>query len=239
MKLNRRNFLSTSALAITQLGLVTIPVENTWATEQDGLRKSICGWVPGSLEPTITDVVFEADEPARHIGFVRRAIQLSKDAVAHCNHPFGAILVHEGRVILKAENRVFTDGDATQHAELRLISDANKAQHISPEMLKKSVLYTSAEPCAMCCGAIFWSGVRQVVYAAPHDSFGSEGTFPVPCREVFKFARKTQGTNSRRSDESVTVIGPLLKEESVPTVSGYFKDKVVEEFGRCTIDHQV
>ena len=195
--------------------------------------------MPGSTEPTITDVTIEAGEPLRHIDFIRQAIRLSKDAVAHCNNPFGAILVHWGRVILKLENRVFTDDDVTQHAELRLISDASKAQHISSEMLKESVLYTSAEPCPMCCGAIFWAGVRQVVYAAPHESFGSSDFFPFPCREVFKFARKTRGTDSGKSDESVTVIGPLLKEESVPTVFGYFKDKVVEEAERCRINLQV
>ena len=91
----------------------------------------------------------------------------------------------------------------------------------------------------MCCGAIFWAGVRQVVYAAPHDSFGSEDFFPVPCREVFKYARNTRGTSVSNSDQSVTMIGPLLKEESIPTVFGYFENRVAEEVERCKIGHQV
>ena len=95
--------------------------------------------------------------------FILRAIELAEQAVQHGNHPFGALLVHKGKILLEAENTVHTEKDVTRHAELNLVSKASRT--ISPEILKECTLYTSTEPCAMCSGAIYWSGIRKVVYA--------------------------------------------------------------------------
>ena len=95
--------------------------------------------------------------------FILRAIELAEQAVQHGNHPFGALLVHEGKILLEAENTVNTEKDVTRHAELNLVSKASRT--ISPEILKECTLYTSTEPCVMCSGAIYWSGIRKVVYA--------------------------------------------------------------------------
>ena len=196
-------------------------------------RKSICRW-PQGQSPRISDVPLTPAEINQHTEFVRAAIALSAAAEKHCNHPFGAVLVlpqagGKGEIVMKAENRVFTDNDPTQHAEYRLVSDASKSQHVRPDQLGQCTLYTSAEPCAMCCGAIFWAGIRKVVYAAPHDTFGS-ATFRVPGREVFKYAQ---------NGNDVTVIGPILAEESIPIVKTYFDKKVVEEANRCRIAFRI
>ena len=95
--------------------------------------------------------------------FILRAIELAEQAVQHGNHPFGALLVHKGIILLEAENTVHTEDDVTRHAELNLISKASRT--IDPEILKECTLYTSTEPCAMCSGAIYWAGIRKVVYA--------------------------------------------------------------------------
>ena len=203
-------------------------------------RKSLCGWDPTREDaPKILDISHSLtqDELQRHKRFIREAIELSKRAEAHCNHPFGALLVlppteteaqDNFKIILKGENRVFTDNDHTQHAETRLVSDANKSAHITNEMMSRAILYTSAEPCAMCCGAIFWSGIRSVVYAAPHNSFGSS-SFPVPSREVFKFA----------ANQPVTVIGPVLASESIPVVDGYFQHTWKKVKEACRISNKL
>jgi tRNA(Arg) A34 adenosine deaminase TadA len=196
-------------------------------------RKSICRWPPGQ-SPQISDVPLTSAEISQHTEFVRAAIALSAAAEKHCNHPFGAVLVlpqagGTGTMVMRAENRVFTDNDPTQHAEYRLVSDASKSQHVRPDQLRRCTLYTSAEPCAMCCGAMFWAGIRKVVYAAPHDTFGS-AAFRVPSREVFKYAQ---------NGNDVTVIGPILAEESIPIVKTYFDRKVVEEANRCRIAFQI
>ncbi len=95
--------------------------------------------------------------------FIYRAIELAEQAVQHGNHPFGALLVHDGKIILEAENTIHTEADVTRHAELNLVSKASRT--IDPEVLKECTLYTSTEPCAMCSGAIYWAGIRKVVYA--------------------------------------------------------------------------
>jgi tRNA(Arg) A34 adenosine deaminase TadA len=196
-------------------------------------RKSICRWPPGQ-SPQISDVPLTPAEISQHTEFVRVAIALSAAAEKHCNHPFGALLVlpqadGNGKIVMRAENRVFTDNDPTQHAEYRLVSDASKNQYLSPQQLRQCTLYTSTEPCAMCCGAMFWAGIRKMVYAAPHDAFGS-ATFRVPSREVFKYAQ---------NGNDVTVIGPILAEESIPIVKTYFDKKVVAEANRCRIALQI
>jgi tRNA(Arg) A34 adenosine deaminase TadA len=92
------------------------------------------------------------------------AIDVSRRAVEHGNHPFGAVLVDpSGAVVLEAENTVVTDDDCTGHAETNLVRAAWKA--VGSAALADHTLFTSCEPCAMCSGAIYWSGIGRVVYA--------------------------------------------------------------------------
>lgn len=67
--------------------------------------------------------------------------------------------------MLEAENTVNTASDVTRHAELNLVSQA--CQTLSAEDRARATLYTSTEPCAMCAGAIYWAGIKSVVYACP------------------------------------------------------------------------
>jgi hypothetical protein len=60
-----------------------------------------------------------------------------------------------------AENEVATRGDVTAHAELLLVQ---KAQKLERSVLGECVLYASTKPFAMCAGAIYWSGIRKVVF---------------------------------------------------------------------------
>jgi len=95
---------------------------------------------------------------------LRRAIEVCRSAVAHGNHPFGAVLADPaGEVVLAAENTVNTDNDCTAHAETNLARLAFRA--FGPDALAAYSLYTSCEPCAMCSGAIYWSGIGRVVWA--------------------------------------------------------------------------
>jgi tRNA(Arg) A34 adenosine deaminase TadA len=157
----------------------------------------------------------------QHEEFIRRSIMLSKSARDHGNHPFGALLVNDkNEIILEAENTVFSDNDVTRHAELNLVSKANRT--LDPEIIKESTLYTSTEPCAMCAGSIFWTGIKRVVYACSEERLGEitrksgteekDGSLNVPCRLIF----------SRASGRTVQVIGPILEEEAAKVHETYW-----------------
>ena len=93
--------------------------------------------------------------------FVKRSYELAKNAVAHGNYPFGALLVHEGKIVAEFENETTTSGDVTKHAETGLIANASKK--LTRKILSECTLYTSTEPCLMCSGAIYWARIPKFV----------------------------------------------------------------------------
>ncbi|MCC6612387.1 MAG: nucleoside deaminase [Anaerolineae bacterium] len=147
-----------------------------------------------------------------HHPFIREAIVLSQAAVDHGNEPFGAVLVKDGAVILRAENTIFTESDPTGHAETNLVRLAGAA--FTPEFLADCTLYTSTEPCAMCAGAIYWSGIGRMVYACSEKRLKEiigGGGLNLPSREVFA-----------RGVRPVEVIGPVLEAEAVAVHEAYW-----------------
>ncbi len=120
-----------------------------------------------------------------------RAVELAGEARASGNHPFGALLADEdGTVLLEARNSSGSTRDCTGHAETNLARLASTG--LPRETLARTSLYSSAEPCAMCAGAIYWAGIGRVVYALSEgELLGITGADPenptlsLPCREVF------------------------------------------------------
>ncbi len=148
-----------------------------------------------------------------HQLFMQQAIDLAVQARENGDHPFGALLVLEEVVCLTAVNTVNSSHDITRHAELNLVSLAT--QQFSPEKLANMVLYTSTEPCAMCAGAIYWAGIRQLVYGCTAESLGemASGSFVIPCREIFG-----------RGWEETMVVGPVMEETAVKVHHGFWNE---------------
>ena len=126
------------------------------------------------------------------LALLRQTIALSQASKQRGRHPFAALVAdRDGKVIAEAGNNSMPpEGDPTQHAELVAVAAA--AKRLSPTELEACTLYTSAEPCCMCAGAVYWTGVGRVVYAlSEHALLGLTGdhpenpTFSLPCREVF------------------------------------------------------
>ena len=131
------------------------------------------------------------------LALLRRTIALSEQSRARGRHPFAALVADEhGNVISEAGNNSMPpEGDPTQHAEL--VAAAKAARLRTPQQLARATLYTSAEPCCMCAGAVYWTGIGRVVYAlSEHALLGLTGdhpenpTFSLPCREVFARGQK-------------------------------------------------
>jgi tRNA(Arg) A34 adenosine deaminase TadA len=141
--------------------------------------------------------------------FLRRSFDVARRALTHGNHPFGAILVDRNRnVLIEAENGYMPDHDGTAHAERLLATQA--CTTLDADVLSGATLYSSAEPCAMCAGAIYWAGIGRLVYGlSEHRLRGVTGNHPenptldLPCREVF-------GSGQRATE----VVGPLLEDEA-------------------------
>lgn len=146
--------------------------------------------------------------------YLRKAIAVSERAKANGNTPFGAVLVdQEGNILLEQENIEITTANCTGHAETALMVKAS--QRFSKEFLWNCSLYSTAEPCAMCAGAIYWGNVGRVVYGISEKRLlqltgdnEQNPTFNLPCREVFAHGQKkivVEGPFTEIEDEVVNV----------------------------------
>ncbi len=145
-------------------------------------------------------------------GYVRRAIQLARQARERGDHPFGALLVADGKIVLEAENTVVSRKDPTHHAELRLVQLA--WEKLPKEVIGRSTLYASTEPCPMCTGAIFWSGIRRVVFSFSALELAklTNDRFCAPCTLLF----------DKAEDRRTEVVGPLLLDEGRDVHAGFW-----------------
>lgn len=106
--------------------------------------------------------------------FLSLAIEEAEKAYGKDEVPIGAVIVLDNTVIAKAHNLKETRKDATAHAELLALQDAQRA--MNDWRLTDCTLYTSLEPCVMCAGAILHTRLKKVVYAAPDLKWGGFGS---------------------------------------------------------------
>ncbi|MGP1384636.1 MAG: nucleoside deaminase [Thainema sp.] len=141
---------------------------------------------------------------------LRTAIAVAKRAKQNGNCPFGATLVDDqGQILAEAENNQVTTQDCTGHAETHLLRVI--AGQYSSEQLANYTMYASTEPCPMCAGAIFWSGLGRLVYALSADRFydtqeadDSPYQLRMSCREVLAAGKR-----------SIEIEGPALEDEAL------------------------
>ena len=160
----------------------------------------------------------EASIDERDGKYLRQAIALADKARARGNRPFGALIVAaDGQVLAEAWNSTGENGDCTAHAETSAVRLASPVH--SREALAGATLYSSAEPCVMCAGAIYWANIGRVVYgidAVRLRVFRGERLdqrdAELFCRDVF---------NS--SPHPIDCIGPALIEESSTSHQGAWK----------------
>jgi tRNA(Arg) A34 adenosine deaminase TadA len=148
--------------------------------------------------------------------YLRRAIAMAERSRNTGQRPFGALVVLHGEVLAEAASIRPAGRDATAHSELRVVSAA--AQKHPPQELADAVLYASAEPCAMCAGAVYWSGIGKVVFGLSEATLRrltgdhpSNPTLTLPCREVFA-----------RGQRRIEVVGPGLEDEAIVAHQGYW-----------------
>ena len=150
--------------------------------------------------------------------YLRQAIAWSRTARARGNRPFGAVVIGaDGELLAEAYCNTTETGDCTGHAE------TNAVRQLSPivgrEALAQATLYSSAEPCVMCAGAIFWSGIGRVVFGidavrlrAFRGERAEQRDAALSCRDVFA-----------ASPHPIECIGPAMIEEARAPHVGFWK----------------
>lgn len=160
----------------------------------------------------------DADPTDADLNFLRQSIDLATESKNRGRHPFAATVVSaDGTVITSAGNNSMPpEGDPTQHAELNAAAEA--ARKAPAEELSTATLYTSAEPCVMCTGAIYWTGIGRIVYSLSESRLleltgddPENPTFDLPCREVIA-----------RGQRDIEVLGPLLEDEAAAAHEGFW-----------------
>ena len=143
--------------------------------------------------------------------WMRQALDLAHRSVVAGNHQFGALLVLNDEVVVEAENTVNSESDITRHAEMNAISQA--CHILSKNDLSRSILFTSTEPCAMCSGALYWAGIKTVVYGCSAERLQEIAGTSLKChsRDVFDGAVNPP-----------VVIGPLLDDDAAEQHMSYW-----------------
>lgn len=150
--------------------------------------------------------------------YLRRAIELSAQGRARGNRPFGALIVAaDGELLAEAWCDTTERGDCTGHAETNAVRLASPRH--SRERLSTATLYSSAEPCVMCAGAIFWSNIGRVVFGIDAVALrvfrgerAEQRDAELSCRDVFA-----------ASPHAIECIGPLLGEEAAAVHQGFWQ----------------
>ena len=113
-------------------------------------------------------------EPLPDEYFMREALRQGQKAYAADEVPVGAVVVREGRIIARAHNQVELLKDATAHAEMLALTQAEAA--VGDWRLMDCDLYVTKEPCAMCAGAVVHTRIRRVIFGCADPSAGAAGS---------------------------------------------------------------
>ena len=151
--------------------------------------------------------------------YLRKAIAWSHAARRRGNLPFGAVIVSaDGQVLAEDHCNSEETGDVTGHAETNAVRKL-AGRGLPREQLAAATLYASGEPCVMCAGAIFWTGLGRVVFGidaarlrAFRGAHADQRDAELSCRDVF-----------RASPHPIECIGPALLDEAGAAHVGAWK----------------
>ena len=124
--------------------------------------------------------------------------------------PVGAVVVQDGAIIARGQNRVLRDLDPTAHAEIVALRGA--ALHLANYRLTGCTLYVTLEPCAMCAGAMIHARLARLVFAAADPKAGAAGS-------VLSVLNHTQLNHQMLVDQGV------FADEAAELLRGFFRER--------------
>jgi len=141
---------------------------------------------------------------------MRVALEEARRAGSRDEVPIGAVMMHDGVVVVRAHNETVARRDPTAHAELLAVQQA--LQRLGTDRLTECALYVTLEPCAQCAGAIVLAKLGRLVFGAYDDKAGM-------CGSVGDVVRHP------RLNHRVEVIGGVLAEECGELLAEFFRAK--------------
>jgi tRNA(adenine34) deaminase len=139
--------------------------------------------------------------------YMQQALREARRAFDEGEVPIGAVIVMNDRIIGRGYNQVERLNDCTAHAEMLAITAA--FNFLGSKYLMEATLYVTLEPCLMCAGALYWSKIGRIVYAAPDDK---------------NSYRRATGDKSPFHPKTKLERGPC-GEESLTLVKGFFEGR--------------
>jgi tRNA(adenine34) deaminase len=142
--------------------------------------------------------------------FMRAALAEAQLAAEAGEVPIGAVVVHDGAIIARGQNRVLRDVDPTGHAEIVALRAAAKA--LGNYRLNGCTLYVTLEPCAMCAGAMIHARLDRLVFAAADPKAGAAGSVLAVI-------------NHPQSNHQMPIEQGILTEESAELLRSFFRER--------------
>jgi len=146
----------------------------------------------------------------KHINYMRRALELAREAEQAGEVPVGAVIVKGDEIIAEGWNRPISSHDATAHAEIVAMREAGRK--LDNYRLLDTTLYVTLEPCSMCVGAMIHARVGHLVYGASEPRTGAlGGAFDL--------------LDANQHNHFFTVESGVLAEESSQMLQAFFRSR--------------
>ena len=144
------------------------------------------------------------------LDFMQAALTEARLAAEAGEVPIGAVLVRDGAILARGQNRVLRDHDPSGHAEIVAMRAAAAA--VGNYRLPGATLYVTLEPCAMCAGAMIHARIDRLVFAAADPKAGA-------CGSVLEVLNHTQLNHQMQVEQGIGA------EESAELLRGFFRER--------------
>ena len=141
--------------------------------------------------------------------FMGEALRQARRAWEQEEVPVGAVIVHQGRIIARACNQVETLKDATAHAEMLAITQAESV--IGDWRLTECEIYVTKEPCPMCAGALVHVRMKRVIFGCPSTKDGAAGSL-LQLLQHPQLNHRCELTSGVRHDECASMLQAFFRE---------------------------
>ena len=154
------------------------------------------------------DEITDESEREKHLKYMRMALEVADEAFNQREVAVGCVIVDEnGEVVTSGGNQTNAQNDATRHAELIAFEKLKENRKDYKEVLKKSTLYVTVEPCIMCASAIKMMGIPLVVYGCKNEKFGGCGSvYPIHSDEIMPALHSYNCITGVLADEAIEAL---------------------------------